>query len=115
MSQRPANERPGSERRALPFVAFNILEAALFAGTPYGPAYRKRRGPGCIQLVAGAGLSAGGVFGEILVTYTVREVAFVFGAAMMLLWFIAAFSMREPRNAGSANSLVGELKHGLSQ
>ena len=29
MSQRPANERPGSEHRAPPFVAFNILEAAL--------------------------------------------------------------------------------------
>ena len=29
MSQRPANERPGSERRALPFVAFDILEAGL--------------------------------------------------------------------------------------
>ena len=61
------------------------------------------------------GLSAGGITYGILVKYTAKQAVFVFGAAMMLLWFIAAFSMREPRKAGSANSLVGELKHGLSQ
>ena len=64
------------------------------------------------------GLSAGGVIGGILVKYSGVESVFVFGAAMMFLWFIAAFSMREPQKRqlpASANSREGELKHGLSQ
>ena len=54
------------------------------------------------------GLAAGGVIGGILVKYTGLMSVFVFGAAMMFLWFITAFSMREPekRRPASANSAM---------
>lgn len=98
------------------FVAFNILEAQLPSlVSRMAPPTGKGTALGIYNTTQALGLSAGGILGGILVKYTGMQAVFVFGAAMMFLWFIAAFSMREPRKAESANSLAGELKHGLSQ
>ncbi len=100
------------------FVAFNILEAQLPAlVSRFAPAAARGAALGVYNTTQALGLAAGGVFGGILVKYTGSESGFVFGAAMVFLWFIAAFSMREPlkRSAASANSREGDFNHGLSQ
>ena len=98
------------------FVAFNILEAMLpsLVSRVVAPA-GKGAALGVYNTTQALGLSAGGVLGGILVKYSGVESVFVFGAVMMLVWFIAAFSMREPQSrkvAASANSQEGELNHG---
>ncbi len=100
------------------FVAFNILEAQLPAlVSRFAPAAARGAALGVYNTTQALGLAAGGVFGGYLVKYTGIVSVFVFGAAMVFLWFIAAFSMREPlkRSAASANSRKGDFKHGLSQ
>lgn len=100
------------------FVAFNILEAQLPAlVSRFAPAAARGAALGVYNTTQALGLAAGGVIGGYLVKYTGVESVFVFGAAMVLLWFIAAFSMREPlkRSAASANSREGDFSHGLSQ
>ena len=98
------------------FVAFNILEAMLPSlVSRVAPPAAKGAALGVYNTTQALGLSAGGVLGGILVKYSGVASVFVFGAAMMLLWFIAAFSMREPQSrkvAASANSHEGELSHG---
>ena len=98
------------------FVAFNILEAMLPSlVSRVAPLAGKGAALGVYNTTQALGLSAGGVLGGILVKYSGVESIFVFGAAMMLVWFIAAFSMREPQSrkvAASANSQEGELNHG---
>ena len=98
------------------FVAFNILEAMLPSlVSRVAPSAGKGAALGVYNTTQALGLSAGGVLGGILVKYSGVASVFVFGAAMMLLWFIAAFSMREPQSrkvAASANSHEGELSHG---
>ena len=101
------------------FVAFNVLEAMLPSlVSRVAPPTGKGAALGIYNTTQALGLSAGGVLGGMLVKYTGTASVFVFGAAMMLLWFIAAFSMREPQKrqvAASANSREGELSHGISQ
>ncbi len=98
------------------FVSFNILEAMLPSlVSRVAPPAAKGAALGVYNTTQALGLSAGGVLGGILVKYSGVGPVFVFGAAMMLLWFIAAFSMREPQSrkvAASANSHEGELSHG---
>ena len=100
------------------FVAFNVLEAMLPSlVSRVAPPAGKGAALGVYNTTQALGLAAGGVIGGILVKYTGVEMVFVFGAAMMLLWFIAAFSMREPQKrqvAASANSREGELSHGIN-
>ena len=100
------------------FVAFNILEAMLPSMVSrVAPPAAKGAALGVYNTTQALGLSAGGVIGGTLVKYSGVESVFVFGAAMMLLWFIAAFSMREPQSrkvAASANSHEGELSHGVN-
>lgn len=100
------------------FAAFNILEAQLPAlVSRYAPTASRGAALGVYNTTQALGLAAGGVIGGILVKYTGSGSVFVFGAAMVFLWFIAAFSMREPlkRSAASANSREGDFNHGLSQ
>lgn len=100
------------------FAVFNILEAQLPAlVSRFAPPAAKGAALGVYNTTQALGLAAGGVIGGYLVKYTGLQAVFLFGAAMMFLWFIAAFSMREPerRVTASADSLEGELKHGLSQ
>ena len=100
------------------FAAFNILEAQLPAlVSRIAPPAGKGTALGVYNTTQALGLAAGGVVGGMLLKYTGLQAVFVFGAAMMLLWFIAAFSMREPekRQPVSAISLEGDFKHGLSQ
>lgn len=101
------------------FTVFNILEAQLPAlVSRFAPAAAKGAALGVYNTTQALGLAAGGVIGGILVKYTGLMSVFVFGAAMIFVWFIAAFSMREPAPRGalaSADSGEGELKHGLSQ
>jgi len=100
------------------FAVFNILEAQLPAlVSRFAPPAGKGAALGVYNTTQAIGLAAGGALGGYLVKYTGLSSVFVFGAVMMFLWFIAAFSMREPekRRPASANSLEGELKHGLSQ
>ena len=101
------------------FVAFNVLEAMLPSlVSRVAPPAGKGAALGVYNTTQALGLAAGGVIGGILVKYTGVEMVFVFGAAMMFLWFVAAFSMREPQKrqvAASANSREGELSHGISQ
>jgi MFS family permease len=100
------------------FAVFNILEAQLPSlVSRFAPPAAKGTALGVYNTTQALGLAAGGVAGGYLVKYTGLSSVFIFGAAMMFLWFIAAFSMREPqkRVAARANSLEGELKHGLSQ
>ena len=98
------------------FVAFNILEAMLPSlVSRVAPAAGKGAALGVYNTTQALGLSAGGVLGGILFKYSGVESVFVFGAAMMLLGFIAAFSMREPQKrqvAAGAISREGELNHG---
>ncbi len=98
------------------FVAFNILEAMLPSlVSRVAPPAGKGAALGVYNTTQALGLSAGGVLGGILVKYSGVESVFVFGAAMMLVWFIAAFSMREPQKrqvAAGAISREGELNHG---
>ena len=100
------------------FVAFNILEAMLPSlVSRVAPPAGKGVALGVYNTTQALGLSAGAVLGGILVKYSGVASVFVFGAAMMLLWFIAAFSMREPQSrkvAASANSHEGELSHGVN-
>ncbi|MBL8386126.1 MAG: MFS transporter [Burkholderiales bacterium] len=100
------------------FVAFNILEAILPSlVSRLAPAAGRGAALGVYNTTQTLGLTAGGVCGGILVKYSGHAAVFAFGAAMMFLWFIAAFSMREPRSraAASAQSLKGEFHHGISQ
>ncbi len=101
------------------FVAFNILEAMLPSlVSRFAPVAAKGAALGVYNTTQALGLTAGGVLGGILFKNSGLQSVFVFGAAMMFLWFIAAFSMREPARrklAASANSREGELKHGISQ
>ena len=100
------------------FAAFNILEAQLPAlVSRIAPPASKGTALGVYNTTQALGLAAGGVVGGMLLKYTGLQAVFVFGAAMMLLWFIAAFSMREPekRQPVNAISLEGDFKHGLSQ
>ena len=101
------------------FVAFNVLEAMLPSlVSRVAPPAGKGAALGVYNTTQALGLSAGGVVGGLLVKYSGVESVFVFGAAMMFLWFIAAFSMREPQKRqlpASANSREGELSHGVSQ
>ena len=98
------------------FVAFNVLEAMLPSlVSRVAPPAGKGAALGVYNTTQALGLSAGGGAGGLLVKYSGVESVFVFGAAMMFLWFIAAFSMREPvrrKLAASANSREGELNHG---
>ena len=93
-------------------VEFGFYSASAFTWFSGEPRYLFTLYP-----LLAIGLAAGGALGGYLVKYTVLSSVFVFGAVMMFLWFITAFSMREPekRRPASANSLEGELKHGLSQ
>jgi MFS family permease len=100
------------------FAVFNILEAQLPSlVSRFAPPAGKGTALGVYNTTQALGLAAGGALGGYLVKYTGLSSVFVFGAVMMFLWFITAFSMREPekRRPASANSLEGELKHGLSQ
>jgi MFS family permease len=98
------------------FSVFNVLEAVLPAlVSRFAPPAAKGAALGVYNTTQALGLAAGGVLGGILVKYTGPASVFLFGAAMMFLWFIAAFSMREPARRQSATRVEGELKHGLSQ
>lgn len=97
------------------FVAFNILEASLPSlVSRIAPPAGKGTALGVYNTTQALGLSAGGAIGGVLAKNFGAQAVFAFGAAMMFLWFIAAFSMREPQPRRSAN-LVGELNNGLSQ
>jgi MFS family permease len=97
------------------FVAFNILEASLPSlVSRIAPPAGKGTALGVYNTTQALGLSAGGALGGVLAKNFGAQAVFAFGAAMMFLWFIAAFSMREPQPRRSAN-LVGELNNGLSQ
>ena len=90
------------------FAAFNILEAMLPSlVSRFAPPAGRGAALGVYNTTQALGLTAGGVFGSILVKYSGVQAVFAFGAVMMSLWFIAAFSMREPikRGTASANSL----------
>lgn len=96
------------------FVAFNILEAMLPAlVSRVAPAAGKGAALGVYNTTQSLGLSAGGALGGWLTKGLGGPAVFAFGAAMMFLWFIAAFSMREPQQRQSA-TLVGDLEHGIS-
>ena len=97
------------------FVAFNILEAMLPSlVSRVAPPAGKGAALGVYNTTQALGLAAGGYLGGLLAKHFGAQAVFAFGAAMMFLWFIAAFSMREPQPRRSAN-LVGELNNGLSQ
>jgi len=97
------------------FVAFNILEAMLPSlVSRVAPPAGKGAALGVYNTTQALGLAAGGALGGFLAKHYGASMVFTFGAAMMFLWFIAAFSMREPQKRQSAN-LVGELENGLSQ
>jgi len=97
------------------FVAFNILEASLPSlVSRIAPPAGKGTALGVYNTTQALGLAAGGYVGGMLAQNFGAQAVFAFGAAMMFLWFIAAFSMREPQPRRSAN-LVGELNNGLSQ
>ena len=97
------------------FVAFNILEATLPSlVSRIAPPAGKGAALGVYNTTQSLGLFAGGALGGLLAKNFGAPAVFVFGAAMMFLWFIAAFSMREPQKRQSA-TLVGEFNNGLSQ
>jgi MFS family permease len=97
------------------FVSFNILEASLPSlVSRIAPPAGKGTALGVYNTTQALGLSAGGAIGGLLAKNFGAQAVFAFGAAMMFLWFIAAFSMREPQPRRGA-TLVGELNNGLSQ
>ena len=97
------------------FVAFNILEAMLPSlVSRVAPPAGKGTALGVYNTTQALGLSAGGALGGALAQNFGAQAVFAFGAVMMFLWFITAFSMREPQKRQSA-TMVGELNNGLSQ
>lgn len=97
------------------FVSFNILEAMLPSlVSRIAPPAGKGAALGVYNTTQALGLAAGGYLGGVLAQNFGTQAVFAFGAVMMFLWFIAAFSMREPQKRQSA-TMVGELNNGLSQ
>jgi predicted MFS family arabinose efflux permease len=82
------------------FVAFNILEASL-------PSLVSRTAPGSARGTAlgvynttqSLGLFAGGAAGGWLMQHQGQAPVFMFGAALIALWGIAAANMRVPQRA----------------
>ena len=99
------------------FIAFNLLEAILPSlVSRVAPPAAKGAALGVYNTTMSFGLFAGGALGGYLAGRFGAAAVFEFGAAMMLLWFIAVFGTRVPgRRAPAITQHEGELKHGLSQ
>ena len=99
------------------FIAFNLLEAILPSRVSrVAPPAAKGAALGVYNTTMSFGLFAGGALGGYLAGRVGAAAVFEFGAAMMLLWFIAVFGTRVPgRRAPAITQHEGELKHGLSQ
>jgi MFS family permease len=79
------------------FIAFNILEATLPSIiSKLAPAASKGTAIGVYNTAQSLGIFAGGVFGGYLSHVYGYAAVFMFCSVLMLLWLIAAFSMRTP-------------------
>lgn len=79
------------------FIAFNILEATLPSIiSKLAPAASKGTAIGVYNTAQSLGIFAGGVFGGFLSHVYGYAAVFMFCSVLMLLWLIAAFSMRTP-------------------
>ncbi len=79
------------------FIAFNILEATLPSIiSKLAPAASKGTAIGVYNTAQSLGIFAGGVFGGYLSHVYGYAAVFMFCSVLMLLWLIAALSMRTP-------------------
>jgi MFS family permease len=79
------------------FVAFNVLEAALPSlVTRVAPARVRGTALGVYNTTQSLGLFVGGLAGGGLAQYVNPSAVFVFGAALIALWLLAAAGMRVP-------------------
>ena len=82
------------------FVAFNILEASLPSlVSRTAPARARGTALGVYNTTQSLGLFVGGAAGGWLMQHQGRTQVFLFGAALITVWGIAALSMRVPRRA----------------
>jgi predicted MFS family arabinose efflux permease len=82
------------------FVAFNILEASLPSlVSRTAPGRAKGAALGVYNTTQSLGLFAGGAVGGWLMQHHGRAPVFMFGAALIALWGIAAVGMRVPQRA----------------
>jgi MFS family permease len=87
------------------FVAFNILEASLPSlVSRTAPASAKGAALGVYNTTQSLGLFAGGAAGGWLMQHHGRAPVFIFGAALIALWAIAASTMQVPRRAHKRNA-----------
>ncbi len=79
------------------FVAFNVLEASLPSlVTRVAPPDARGTALGVYNTTQALGLFAGGGFGGWLAQHYGEDAVFVFGFALIALWFMVAFGMRVP-------------------
>ncbi len=79
------------------FVAFNVLEASLPSlVTRVAPPEARGTALGVYNTTQALGLFAGGGFGGWLAQHYGEDAVFVFGFALIALWFMVAFGMRVP-------------------
>ena len=79
------------------FVAFNVLEASLPSlVTRIAPAGARGTAIGVYNTTQSLGLFAGGLCGGLLSQHFGAAAVFVFGAALVALWFLVALGMRVP-------------------
>ncbi len=79
------------------FTAFNILEASLPSlVSKIAPVSAKGTAMGVYNTSQSLGLFTGGAVGGVLASYGGHSAVFVFGAAMSLLWLLAAATMKAP-------------------
>jgi MFS family permease len=82
------------------FVAFNILEASLPSlVSRTAPGRAKGTALGVYNTTQSLGLFAGGAAGGWLMQHQGQAPVFMFGAALIALWGIAAVNMRVPQRA----------------
>jgi len=87
------------------FVAFNILEATLPSlVSRTAPARAKGAALGVYNTTQSLGLFVGGAAGGWLMQHHGRTPVFMFGAALITLWGIAAATMRVPQRARRRNA-----------
>ena len=80
------------------FVAFNILEASLPSlVSRTAPGRAKGAALGVYNTTQSLGLFAGGAAGGWLMQHQGQAPVFMFGAALIALWGMAAATMRVPR------------------
>jgi len=92
------------------FVAFNVLEATLPSiVTRISPPSTRGTALGVYNTTQALGLFVGGALGGWLTQHFGGQSVFVFGIALVALWFLIAAGMRSPNQVQSRTFSLGEV------